>query len=96
VVVEPGHGRSWAGRSPSSRAARLAAARQRRPWRSEFRLAELLTPTARAAFPRLQPTASSAEHVLFGPVRDSSELHAVRSRIHLMGLTILDVHRLPD
>lgn len=64
--------------------------------RYEFRLAEPLTPTALAAFPELEIAEGSAERVLFGPIRDSSELHAVLSRFHLMGLTVLDVHRLPD
>ena len=64
--------------------------------RYEFRLAEPVTPTALAAFPELQPAAGSADDVLFGSLRDSSELHAVLSRFHLMGLTVLDVHRLPD
>jgi hypothetical protein len=34
--------------------------------------------------------------VLFGPVHDAAELHGVLSRLQLLGLTILDVHRLPD
>ena len=65
-------------------------------FRYEFRLAEPLTPTALAAFPELRAAAGSAEHVLFGAIRDSCELHAVLSRFHLMGLTVLDVHRLPE
>jgi hypothetical protein len=63
--------------------------------RYEFRLAERLSPTALAAFPELQVAAGSGDQVLFGALRDSSELHAVLSQFHLMGLTVLDVHRLP-
>lgn len=64
--------------------------------RYEFRLAEPLTPTALAAFPELEPAASSAQQVLFGSIRDSSELHALLARFHLLGLTLIDLHRLPD
>ncbi len=64
--------------------------------RYEFRVAQRLSATAVAAFPELAVTDGSSGTVLFGPVRDDSELHGILSRLRLLGLTILDVHRLPD
>jgi hypothetical protein len=64
--------------------------------RYEFRVAEPLSATATAAFPELVVTHGPSGTVLFGPVRDDAELHGLLSRLHLLGLTILDVHRLPD
>lgn len=64
--------------------------------RYEFRVAERLSATMAAAFPELSVTDGSSGTVLFGPLRDDAELHGVLSRLQLLGLTILDVHRLPD
>jgi hypothetical protein len=64
--------------------------------RYEFRLAQRLSATGIAAFPELSVTDSPSGTVLFGPVRDDAELHGILSRVQLLGLTILDVHRLPD
>lgn len=65
-------------------------------WTYEFRTAQRLTPTAAAAFPELTVTDSGSGTLLFGRVRDDAELHGILSRLQLFGLTILDVHRLPD
>lgn len=64
--------------------------------RYEFRVAQRLSPTVVAAFPELAVTDGPSGTVLFGPLRDDAELHGVLSRLQLLGLTILDVHRLPD
>jgi hypothetical protein len=64
--------------------------------RYEFRVAERLSSTARAAFPELDVIEGHSGTVLFGAVRDDAELHGLLSRLHLLGLTVLDVHRLPD
>jgi hypothetical protein len=64
--------------------------------RYEFRVAERLSPRARAVFPELTSTDGGSGTVLYGAVRDDAELHGIISRLHLLGLTILDVHRLPD
>ncbi len=64
--------------------------------RYEFRVAERLSATVVAAFPELSVMDGSSCTVLFGPLRDDAELHGVLTRLHLLGLTILDVHRLPD
>jgi hypothetical protein len=60
------------------------------------RVAQRLSPTAAATFPELAVSAAADGTVLFGPVRDDAELHGILARLQLFGLTILDVHRLPD
>jgi hypothetical protein len=64
--------------------------------RYEFRVAERLSATTLAAFPELATTDHGAGPVLYGSMRDDSELHAILSRFQLLGLTVVDVHRLPD
>lgn len=64
--------------------------------RYEFRLAQRLSTTAVEAFPDLSITDDAPGTVLYGAVRDDAELHGILSRLQLFGLTILDVHRLPD
>jgi hypothetical protein len=64
--------------------------------RYEFRVAERMSPTAQAAFPELQLADGPFGTVLFGSVRDDSQLHRLLDRFHLLGLTLLEVHRLPD
>jgi hypothetical protein len=64
--------------------------------RYEFRVAERLTATALAAFPELQAADPATGSVLYGRVRDRSELFAILERLDLLGMTILEVHRLPD
>jgi hypothetical protein len=64
--------------------------------RYEFRVAQRLSSTAVAAFPELTVTDTAFGTVLFGRLRDDAELHGILSRLQLLGLTILDVHRLPD
>jgi hypothetical protein len=64
--------------------------------RYEFRVAQRLSATAAATFPELTVVDGPAGAVLFGPVRDDADLHGILSRLQLLGLTVLDVHRLPD
>jgi hypothetical protein len=64
--------------------------------RYEFRVAQRLSATAMATFPELSVTEGTSDTVMFGSVRDDAELHGILSRLQLLGLTILDVHRLPD
>jgi hypothetical protein len=64
--------------------------------RYEFRLAEQLSPTAVAAFPELHVSEAGQGTVLFGSVRDRAEFAAILARFDLLGLTVMDVHRLPD
>ena len=66
------------------------------PVRYEFRLAERLSPTARAAFPELSQGKAVGGDVLFGPVRDQEHLHALLARFQTMRLTVTELRRLPD
>ncbi|AXK89248.1 hypothetical protein [Nocardia farcinica] len=57
-----------------------------------------LSERARAAFPEL--TATVAPHktatTLFGPVPDSTAMRGILARIDDLGLTLLEMRRLPD
>jgi hypothetical protein len=64
--------------------------------RYEFHVAERLTANALATFPELTVAETTAGTVLYGRVRDRSEFHGILDRFQLIGLTLLDVHRLPD
>lgn len=64
--------------------------------RYEFQLAERLSPSASCAFPELAVRGERRGTTLFGPVRDRSELHGILDRIDVMGLTLVEIHRLPD
>jgi hypothetical protein len=64
--------------------------------RYEFQLAEPLSPTARAAFPELSQGEPLGGDVLYGPVKDQAKLHALLARFATMGLTVLELRRLPD
>jgi hypothetical protein len=64
--------------------------------RYEFRVVERLSPTTIAAFPELQVSDGGPSSVLFGLVRDRAEFAAILARFDLLGLTVVDVHRLPD
>jgi hypothetical protein len=64
--------------------------------RYEFRLAERLSPTARAAFPELTHGEALGGDLLFGPVRNQEDLHALLARFHTLRLTVVELRRLPD
>jgi hypothetical protein len=64
--------------------------------RYEFRVEQRLSATAVETFPELSVADGSPGTVLYGAVRDDAELHGILSRLQLFGVTILDVHRLPD
>jgi|tagenome__1003787_1003787.scaffolds.fasta_scaffold20873302_2 hypothetical protein len=71
--------------------------------RYEFSLAEPLSPTALAAFPELsRATAVGARgatlggDVLYGPVESQEQLHSLLARFRTMGLTVVEMRRLPD
>ena len=66
------------------------------PVRYEFRLAQRLSPTARAAFPELSQGKALGGDVLYGPVRDQEHLHALLARFQTMRLTVTELRRLPD
>jgi hypothetical protein len=64
--------------------------------RYEFRLAEPLSPTARAAFPELAQGMALGGDILYGPVKSQEELHSLLARFRTLGLTVLELRRLPD
>lgn len=64
--------------------------------RYAFHVAEQMTPTAVAVFPELTRAESAAGTVLEGVLRGRMELYLILDRFALLGVTILDVHRLPD
>ncbi len=64
--------------------------------RYEFRLAEPLSPTARAAFPELSQGTALGGDILYGPVKGQEQLHSLLARFRTMGLTVVEFRRLPD
>ena len=66
--------------------------------RYEFILEERLTPTMREAFPELQVVSRhrDAGSVLFGAVLDGPHLHGLLDRFQTLGLTLVEMRRLPD
>jgi len=65
--------------------------------RYEFLLPGRLSEAVRAAFPELtaQPGATGGT-VLFGPVEDGAHLHGLLDRFQSLGLTVVELRRLPD
>jgi hypothetical protein len=50
-----------------------------------------------AAFPEFRTaTAHGSNTVLFGPVADPTELRGLLARFDTLGLTVLEMRRLPD
>ena len=64
--------------------------------RYEFRLAEPLSPTARAAFPELSQGTALGGDILYGPVKGQEQLHSLLARFRTMGLDVVEFRRLPD
>lgn len=65
--------------------------------RYEFTFAEPLSSTARAAFPELALSAVDAGgRTLYGSVTDRAHLDGLLDRAALLGLELIDLHRLPD
>jgi ABC-type ATPase involved in cell division len=64
--------------------------------RYQIRVAERLSSTALAAFPELRLADDPTGSVLYGRVRDRSELLSILGRFDLLGMTIIEFHRLPD
>lgn len=66
-------------------------------WRYEFLLGERVSDTVRSAFPELRTTAGAAGGtVFFGVIEDAAHLHGVLARFQTLGLTVLEMRRLPD
>lgn len=65
--------------------------------RYEFLLAGRVTETVQAAFPGFDfapgPAGGTA---IYGPVRDKAELRGILARFDQLGLTIVEMRKLPD
>jgi hypothetical protein len=78
-----------------------ARSRDRAPrppvWRYEFLLAERVSDTIRAAFPELRAGPGPAGGTVFyGSVDDEAHLHGLLDRFQALGLSVLEMRRLPD
>ena len=72
-------------------------ARQGSTVRYEFLVHGTATGTALAAFPELSACKGPAGGtVLFGEVYDDAHLHGLLARFQALGLTLLEMRRLPD
>lgn len=65
--------------------------------RYEFILRGSVSDTVLAAFPQLaRATYPTGGTVLFGPVRDSSDVLSIMARIGDFGLCVVEMRQLPD
>jgi hypothetical protein len=66
--------------------------------RYEFLLAEAVSERLLAAFPefRLSTSLGSNTSILYGPVACATELRGLLARFDTLGLTVLEMRRLPD
>ncbi len=67
--------------------------------RYEFILVEHISDVARAAFPELKESTvatGTTGSVMFGDVVDAPHLHGILDRFQDLGLTLLELRRLPD
>ncbi|GAA4481466.1 hypothetical protein GCM10023094_29660 [Rhodococcus olei] len=65
--------------------------------RYEFLLRGELSERTLSAFPELSPSHSSGDFTrLYGPVNDDSALRAMLARFDALGLTVIEMRRLPD
>ena len=66
--------------------------------RYEFILEERLTATTREVFPELRESTAieMPGSVVFGTVLDGPHLHGLLDRFQTLGLTLVEMRRLPD
>lgn len=65
--------------------------------RYEFVLAEVVSGEVLAAFPELSAVPGPVGGtVMFGIIEDASHLHGLLDRFSQLGLTVLEMRRLPD
>ncbi|MEO6999469.1 MAG: hypothetical protein ABI112_15415 [Terracoccus sp.] len=70
-----------------------------REMRYQFIVAERLTDETLADFPELAEATSVVGHwgtALFGPVTDRAHLYGLLHRFNVLGLTVVNLQRLPD
>jgi hypothetical protein len=65
--------------------------------RYEFLISGRVSDTVRAAFPEFEvadgPTGGTS---IFGPVRDKAALRGMLARLDALGLTVVEMRKLPD
>ncbi|MGW0177924.1 hypothetical protein [Nocardia sp. NPDC003345] len=64
--------------------------------RYQFTIDGELSERALAAFPELTGNRDRGTTVLSGPVTDSTGVRTILARIDNLGLTVVEMHRLPD
>ncbi len=75
----------------------FAGAREHGSWRYEFLLGVRVSQTVRSAFPELQSAPGPAGGTVFyGEIEDDAHLHGLLARFQTLGLTVLEMRRLPD
>jgi hypothetical protein len=75
----------------------VAGAREHSPWRYEFLLGVRVSDTIRSAFPELRSAPGPAGGTVFyGQVEDDAHQHGLLARFQTLGLTVLEMRRLPD
>lgn len=74
-----------------------AEARAPHTWRYEFLLGVRVSDTVRAAFPELRSGPGPAGGTVFyGEIEDDAHLHGLLARFQTLGLTVIEMRRLPD
>ncbi len=69
--------------------------RDPQPQRYEICIRGRLGQTLRCAFPALQARARGGDTILTGALADQAALYGVLAQIEVLGLELIDVHRLP-
>ena len=64
--------------------------------RYEFRVTGRLSERAKGAFDGMEVVDAPAETIIRGTVVDDSHLHGILARFQSLGLTLLEMRRLPD
>lgn len=64
--------------------------------RYQFTIDGELSERALAAFPELTGGHTRGTTVLSGPITDSTGVRGILARIDNLGLTVIEMHRLPD
>ncbi|MGI5359280.1 hypothetical protein ACQI4E_28740 [Streptomyces sp. CA-252508] len=64
--------------------------------RYEIRVEGHMSEPLTKAFPELEHVTMSGQTVLFGPVVDEAQLYGLLARCQSLGLTVMEMRRLPD
>ncbi|GAA2436205.1 MULTISPECIES: hypothetical protein [Streptomyces] len=64
--------------------------------RYEIRVEGHMSEPLTKAFPELEHVTMSGQTVLFGPVVDEAQLYGLLARCQSLGLTVMEMRRLPE